>query len=257
MRLCVSVFSVVSLSFTTGPALAADGSIIDTLSSVQTRMEDKGLRVTAGLLAEPEDYELLKNQPTSEARLPMSEGQPDFVFSDEEDGVLAVKNGDDIFYASLYWRARNAVNFLARVHYITPHFDRIATVTEDAQFQSSGQFYTRPDWVNFGFANGGPKYPQEMHSALAGEKLPIAQLPPGDTIKPGNEDPNAGRADFYTLRYGSYLIGMNMTEHKTFSLTVPEREGSIIELSNHKAVSGGTALKVGPRSTVVLYFSAT
>ena len=64
----------------------------------------------------------------------MTPGQPDFVFSDEEDGVVAVKNGDEIFYASLYWRARNAVNFLARVHFTTPTMDRIAVVREDAQF---------------------------------------------------------------------------------------------------------------------------
>jgi len=34
--------------------------------------------------------------------------------------VVALKHGDDILYASLYWRARSAINHLARVHYIMP-----------------------------------------------------------------------------------------------------------------------------------------
>jgi hypothetical protein len=139
------------------------------------------------------------------------------------------------------------------VHYITPRFDRIATVAEEAEFQQSGHFYARPDWVNFDFGNGGPRYPEEMHSALAGEKLPIPVLPPDDTIKPGGEDPNAGKAEFYTLRYGKYLIGMNMTEHKTFNLTVPPGKAQFVELPDRKPVSSGATLKVGPRSTVVLY----
>jgi len=56
----------------------------------------------------PDEYELLKAQPPRARLLPMTPGQPDFVFSDEEDGVVAVKNGDEILYASLYWRARIA-----------------------------------------------------------------------------------------------------------------------------------------------------
>jgi len=40
-----------------------------------------------------------------------------------------------------------------------------AVVYEDIEFEPSGQEYTRPDWVNFGFANGGMKYPGDLHSA--------------------------------------------------------------------------------------------
>jgi hypothetical protein len=212
------------------------------------------LRVTAGLLDVPDQYELIKAQPPSAKRLPMTPGQPDFVFADEEDGVVAVRNGDEVFYASLYWRARNAVNFLARVHYTTPTIDRIAVVHEDAQFQASGEFYTRPDYINFGFANGGPKFPVAMHSANAGEQLPIAQVPAGVKFRPGDENVYAGKADFYTLRYGRYLVGMNMTTDKTFDLIAPPDSGPAKELVSGKVVEAGSSLKVAPRSTVVLYF---
>jgi hypothetical protein len=230
----------------------ADGQFF---ASVQHQMaQNNSLRVTAGLLEVPDDYELLKAQPPVAKRLPMTPGQPDFVFSDEEDGVVAIKNGDEIFYASLYWRARNAVNFLARIHYTTPMMDRIAVVHEDVQFTPSGEFYTRPNHVNFGFANGGPRYPGNLHSALAGEKLPIAKIPVGVKFQPGDESVYAGKGDFYTLRYGSYLIGMNMTMDKTFELKTPPEISGAKELVSEKMVKLTAPLKVAPRSTVVLYF---
>jgi hypothetical protein len=224
-------------------------------ASIEHQMKQaNNLRVTAGLLGVPDQYELLKAQPASPFRLPMTSGRPDFVFSDEEDGVVAIKNGDDMLYVSLYWRARSAVNFLARVHYITPQFDRIGDVFEDAQFEPSGLFFTRPDWINMGFGNGGLKYPGDLHSAEAGEKLPIAKIPDGVRFRPGDESVYAGKADFYTLRYGNYLIGMNLTTDKNFELRPPAGAGEEKELVSGRTMKAAAPLKVVPRSTAVLFF---
>jgi hypothetical protein len=220
---------------------------------VNERMKENGLRVTAGLLGVPDQYELLKSQPPSAHRLPMTLGQPDFVFTDEEDGVVALKNGDDILYVSLYWRARNAVNFLARVHYTTPRVDRIAVVREEIEFEPGGMTFTRPDYINFGFANGGPRYPVEMHSAHAGEKLPIAKIPQDTRFRPGDESVYAGKGQFYTLRYGPYLIGQNMTADKTFELKTPADVKEASDLVSGKTHKLDAPLKVTPRSTVVLW----
>ena len=84
--------------------------------TVQHALKQGGSRLLAGLLLAPEGYESLKAQPPRPIKLPMSDGQPDFVFSDEEDGCVALKNGRERLYVSLYWRARYGVNFLARVH---------------------------------------------------------------------------------------------------------------------------------------------
>ena len=145
------------------------------------------------------------------------------------------------------------MNFLARVHFTTPVIDRIAVVHEDAQFEPGGEFYTRPDWINFGFANGGPRFPVEMHSANAGEKLPIAKIPEGVKFHPGDENVYAGKADFYTLRYGDYLIGMNMTAGKNFELKPPRGVAEAKELVSGKIVKLDEPVNVGPRSTVVLW----
>ena len=223
-------------------------------ASVRQQMQqNNSLRVTAGLLGVPDQYELLKSQPLGAFRLPMTPGQPEFVFTDEEDGVVALKNGDDILYVSLYWRARNAVNFLARVHYTTPRVDRIAVVREEAEFETGGMTFTRPDYINFGFANGGPRYPVEMHSAHAGEKLPIAKVLAGTRFRPGDESVYAGKGSFYTLRYGSYLIGMNMTPDKTFELNPPTGIGEAKDLVSGKTLKLDAPMQVAPRSTIVLW----
>jgi hypothetical protein len=222
-------------------------------SSVRERMKTGGIRVTAGLLAVPDEYELLKSQRRSPHRLPMTPGQPDFVFTDEEDGVVALKHGDEILYASLYWRARNAINFLARVHYITPRFDRIAVVRQETEYEASGMTYKRPDWTNFGFGNGGLRYPGDLHSAHAGEELPIAKIPEGIRFRPGEENVYAGKGTFYTLRYGPYLIGMNCTKDKTYQLRIPEGYPQTMELVSGKIIAPNKTLNVPPLSTVVLY----
>lgn len=116
--------------------------------SLDRQMEGREFRTTFGLLHVPEHYRLLTAQPASSSRLPMSDGQPDFVFSDEESGVLAVKYGSEILYASLYWRAPHAVNFLARIHHITPELERLATVRQEVEFQPSGRIFVRPGWTN-------------------------------------------------------------------------------------------------------------
>ena len=219
---------------------------------VSDRLKETSLRVTAGLLGIPDQYELVRAQPPSPHRLPMTDGRPDFVFTDEEDGVVAVKHGDELLYVSLYWRAREAVNFLARVHFTTPRVDRIAVVREGAEFEPSGQTFARRDLVNFGFGNGGPRYPVEMHSALAGEVLPIAKLPEGLRFKPGDESVYAGKAAFYTLRYGAYLIAMNTTKDRTFALTPPAGVTIAQELVTNRSLALDAPIKVGPRSTVIL-----
>jgi len=226
--------------------------------AIKHQMEKgNNLEVAAGLLNVPFQYELVNSQPASKKRLPMTQGQPDFVFGDEDAGVVAIKNGAEMLYASLYWRANYAVNSLARVHFTTPTVDRIAVVREDTQFTPSGQFYTRPDWITFAFGNGGPKYPGEMHSAHAAEKLPIAKVPDDVKFKPGEENVYAGKADFYTLRYGDYLIGMNLSADKTFEMKPQVEIAEAKELVSGSTVKLDAPLKVAPRSTVVLWFGKT
>ncbi len=139
------------------------------------------------------------------------------------------------------------------MHYITPTVDRIAVVHQDEQFEPSGLTYTRPDEVNAPYLPWLPHYPGDLHSAMAGEELPIAKIPAGAAFKPGDESPYAGRAEFYRLRYGPYLIGMNTTRDKAFDLPLPAGVKNALELSSGKSRKSNGPLTVKPMSTVVLY----
>ncbi len=221
--------------------------------TIKERMKDNGFRVTNGLLEVPEQYEIAKAQKPTNYKLPMSWDQPDFIFSDEDDGVIAIKNGKEIFYASLYWRARNAINNLAKVHDITPNYDRVATVKIEEQFDSSGLYYTVLDRTNMEFAKGGVKYPDGLHLVKAGERQPIAKIPAGIPYKEGQEHPSAGRANFYKMQYGNYIIAMNATTDKEFEVVVPSGFKGAINLVTKQSIGGAKALKVAPRTTMVLY----
>ena len=222
-------------------------------SSLSDQMKETGFRSTGGLLETAGQYELLAAQPPSAHRLPMSPGQPDFAWADEEDGVVAVKRGDEMLYASLYWRARNGINFRARVHDTVPGFDRIAVVRQDEQFTPSGLTFHQPDEINGQGLPWLPHYPGDLHSAHAGEEEPIAKIPEGIPFKAGEENAYAGRAEFYTLRYGAYLIGMNSTRSRTFELVPPAGVKKAQELVSGRTVTLNGPLKVGPMSTVILY----
>jgi hypothetical protein len=211
------------------------------------------LRVTAGLLPVPGQYEALAKLPPVGQKLPMSEGQPDFVFSDEEAGVVAIKAGNEIFYASLYWRALNAVNGLARVHYLTPAMDHMAVVREQISIDPSGHAWTRPADL---LGGSDPKFGKFAYPAAVGategETLPIAKYPNDVPTNYGDVSPYAGKAEFYTLRYGPFIIAMNTTTGKSFDVTVPAG-APMRELVSRRAVAPGERLVIGPRSTVVLH----
>src|SRR5581483_3518129 len=162
----------------------------------------------------------------------------------------------EILYASLYWRSRSAVNGLARVHRLGPRYQQLAVVYEEARFEPSGRVWKRPNCTNFGFANGGPRYPGMLDSALAGEERPIPRVPADVPLQPGQESPYAGRADFYQLRYGPYLIAMNTTSDRTFEVTRPAGVAQAPDLVTGQVVDLGQPLRLAPRSTVVLFLGA-
>lgn len=125
---------------------------------------------------------------------------------------------------------------------------------QEEQFEPSGLTYTVPDWIDQGLAWNTHGYPGDLHQALAGEKQPIAKIPAGVRFKPGDENSFAGKAEFYVCRYGDYLIGMNCTSDKTYTLNAPAGMTHAPELVSGKtAALPKGALAVKPMSTVVLY----
>ncbi len=228
--------------------------------SLRHRAKGNGFNVMMAILVAPRSYETVLNAPTSPHRLPMTPGQPDFVFADPENAVVALKNGDDIFYVSLYWRARYAINNLARVHYLTPLMERDATVNIETHFRDSGLVYTVQDRTNEPFNGRHEKFYKQagMQLATAGQKQPIAKVPSSQSeYKPGKENIFAGKGSFYLMEYGPYLVAMNCQAAGSKSFTLPERFGGAVDVVTGQALDASTSrMTLEPLQTVVLYLGS-
>lgn len=169
----------------------------------------------------------------------------DFVFSDEEIGVVALKNGDEVLFAELFWRAQRGINNLAKIHCVSPKFEQVATVRQKEEFIPNGKFSVEPDWVVYGFRPNRFDYPGGYYSQLrAGEKIPQAEHAEDATC--------VGKAEFYRCSYGPYEIAMNASRiGKTYSFVVPQGEYRF--LPDGPIVNEGTVLEVKPGSTIVLH----
>jgi len=210
-------------------------------------------------------------QLVSSERLPGGWDQPDFVFTDETAGAVAVKRGEEILYASLYWRARQAVNDLARVHLVTPQSERTATVGVRTRFpKDQSRVWTVQDWVttdaavndsheSCGFTGGGYAPPGDpLHQVAAGQIQYLAPVPAGldptlgcpDEL--GIDSVGVGKAYFYELEYAGYVIAMNTTTDRTFTFQ-SSRVGLGVDLATGQPVPLHRPVPVSPQSTIVWF----
>jgi hypothetical protein len=255
--------------------MVADGQLGPQLDLYSTDLASRVGLASARTIAR--DLPGFQSQPPSSSRMPVGWDAPDFVFTDEVAGAVALKHGQEILFASLYWRARQGVNGWGRVHLLTPALQRSATIRETVGGTLSRNTFTVQDWVTWDYAvndaTGGPSPVQAggwtppgpaVHQAFAGEVNHLAILPPG--VDPtfgsptlGTEEALTGIAPFYQLQYGPYLILMNTTTDQTFSFK-HDAHGSALVLTEKRGDSGDypkvsleADRKIGPRSTVVLY----
>ena len=178
----------------------------------------------------------------------------DFVWADEQDGVVAIRLGERRLYASLFYRARYGINHLARIHEILPDRQTVANVWQETRFRDSGLTYTFEAWCDKAFTPWQHNPPGQPRQAMAGQTIPIAAVPPGaEQPKPGQENPFIGRGTFYLLHYGDLTIAMNTTgldgiPAETF--TLPKPAARAVRLPDRAPVTSDLA--VPPASTVVL-----
>lgn len=231
---------------------AAQQSLADNqyFAYIQGRLKDPD---TLGMMRNVDEYETVKSLPPSAYRLPMSEGQPDFAWADEEDAILVVKHGEERLFVNLYYRAERAVNRVARIADFTPNLTRLATVRTETQVDPSGETYTRPDWIDAIRSRGLPPPGNAFHQAWAGETMPIAARPEDAALpKYGDFGPFVGKASLYVLRYGNYFIAMNSSYNRSFDVSIPTEEQGSIDLISSTRIEKSSHFKLGPLTTIVL-----
>jgi len=213
-------------------------------------------------------------QSASASRLPAGTwDQPDFIFTDEVDAVFAIKNGEQILYGDLYFRARQAVNDMARVHLITPQSEQSATIRVTTVFDKDpDDTFTIQDWITWDYGIYDPDSgvevsaggftppadgPTTLTQAFAGETLYLAPIPSNipdptmDSTGLGSMEILAGKAPFYVLYYAGYIVLMNTGS----SAVTHQFSGSetAVNLQTGQTIELNIAIPVPPLSTVVLY----
>lgn len=151
-----------------------------------------------------DQYRKINDLPPSLYRLAAEPGQPDFVWSDPENGVFAFRHGENLVYGSFFnFDAFNgrSVGDRGIYHLIRPDLERLVEFPPDFALPESGLSVT-------------VKYP-------FGERVrPQTPPPPGMNAWPSEPpdwlDHRAGRAYFYHTRTGPYVIAMNTTETGTY-----------------------------------------
>lgn len=211
-----------------------------------------GSGAIVGMMRNIDEYNKVMSLPKVDFYMPMEPGQSDFVFADEEDGIVAIKHGDEILYVNLYYRAERGINRVARILDMTPDMTRLATVITDVEFDDSGFTSRRNDFTHSTRGNSVVAPDSPVHQAWFGEELPIARRPEGATQPEyGSWGPFLGVASFYSVTYSGYHIGMNTTSDCTFTLKLPDGDYTDIATGKRVHVADGS-YQVAPLSTIVL-----
>lgn len=191
------------------------------------------------------DYQTFKTAQKNNIKIPMSDGEPDFTWSDEEIAIIAMKRGENRLWISPYWQHKEGINAVARFHYSTPAYDQYGILETFPYFRNSGTYNTRGESVDIIASSNLPDNPKH---AYAGELLPI---PVSELVTHNSELAGYMPADFYAFRYGKYLFGINTSNTKTAELRMPVNATSGTELISGTSISGNI-LEVAPRSTKII-----
>ncbi|WP_242449558.1 fibronectin type III domain-containing protein [Dickeya fangzhongdai] len=197
------------------------------------------------------DYRTVKTASDNGVRLPMTDGQPDFAWVDEENAIAAIKKGDERLWLSAYWQAKagTGINGLARFHFSTSGYDQYGILETTPIFRSAA-VYARPNLIDM--PEKTPYTPANPPgNAYAGELLPLGPVP----ADASSDDPFRGKADFYALRFGRYLMGINASISNSYALKTPVGFNAAEDLVSQRTQSG--VVTVGPRASVVLYLDGT
>jgi hypothetical protein len=164
--------------------------------------------------------------------MPSASGQPDYVKGDPQDGVVAMKHGDDYLF----------VNFMAEGSLLSPSMGHLITprevktmyfIPEAMEYYHSGQFNTVADV----YWNGNHKitYPDNPQMAAGGMQY---EYPAYDAQ--GNYTSARPLCQYYQQLLGQYLVAQNCSESTSYPLV----------MSN--TINGKQAIDVATGQTVTL-----
>lgn len=180
--------------------------------------------------------------------MPSVPDQPDYVYGDEQAGIVAIKHGREYLFVNFY--SESSLGSCGRVHVITEHEVRnVGFVPDVMEYVPSGQTETIAEY----FWNGIHKitYPDNPAMADGGTVYDI----PAYDGEAGHYQEMRRQCEFYQQQLGNYIVAQNTTLDKTFRLKVAS------ELMGCKAVDVATGeevvlsgnMEVAPRTSMAYF----
>ena len=178
--------------------------------------------------------------------MPSTTGQPDYVAADEQDGIVAVKHGDDNLFVNFY--SEMSLGSSGKAHLITPNEVRLMSfIPEVMKYTPSGQTTTAPEeYIN---SYHRITYPDHPLMANGGTQY---DLPAYDTN--GNYNTSRQLCDYYQQQLGSYLVAQNTTADRSFPLVLSGSTAdgqTATDLTTGQTVTLSEAITLAPRTTKV------
>ncbi len=184
--------------------------------------------------------------------MPSTPGNPDYVFADEQAGIVAVKHGDNHLFVNFY--SETGLGSCGRVHVITPTEERnVSFIPDVMDYVPSGKQEVIPE--EYWNGNHQITYPDRPVMADAGTAYDI---PSYDGVA-GHYNTSRTLCRYYQQCVGNYLVAQNTTKDRTYPLTVPTGwEGQkVVNVATGDEVTLVAGMEVAPRTSVVYYLAST
>lgn len=180
--------------------------------------------------------------------LPSVPQADNYVYGDEQVGIVAVKHGTTQLFVNFY--SESSLSSCGRVHIITPDMVKnIAFIPEVMDYVPSGQKETIADV----YWNGNHKitYPDNPQVADGGSVYDI----PAYDRQPGHYNSMRTMCDYYQQQLGAYIVAQNTTADLTYQLKLTEQQKGqkAINIATGEEVVLDESLSINPRTSVAYY----
>jgi hypothetical protein len=181
--------------------------------------------------------------------MPSTPGQSNYVFGDEEDGVVAIKYGDDQMFVN--FMSESYLSKPGAAHIVTPTVDKIINFVPDVmKYYQSGKTITIAD--RYYNNNHRIVYPDDPLQADGGC---VYDEPAYDEA--GHYNSMRTMCQYYQSQLGNYLVAQNCSEQTTYALQVAATLNgkSAVDVATGETVTLSDAIQLAPLTTRVFYIT--
>ncbi|MBQ2968956.1 MAG: FIVAR domain-containing protein [Bacteroidaceae bacterium] len=183
--------------------------------------------------------------------VPSTDGQPDYMVGDPQDGVVAVKHGDNHLFVNFL--ANDCPLWSGQAHLITPVTAKVIQFAPEVkEFYHSGK--TKTLSASYWNGNHKIKYPDDPQMAYGGMTY---EYPAYDAE--GHYNGARTSCQYYQQLLGQYLVAQNCSESDSYSLqpaAVSVDGLSAFDIETGKTVTLSTAITLAPLTTKVYYIAS-